>query len=261
MRKRVREGCVLPILETYDRDGLHVIVINRPEKLNALNLEMWETLKAELLESCEKSYTGLVITGSGKAFSSGDDVFEMYSFENEEQALHFFEEVYGAVEALVSCDRVVAGLVNGLAYGGGGEILLLLDYTVALETATISYPEARIGLIPPVLLTYGQKILGPRKALQLALTGKEISARDAVSLGLIDDTAKSIDEAFDKITRFTQSIPIGARPGYLRRVLLRSVLPELKTALSELAKMTVDPIGKRAMGEVVLRWMKRKEGS
>ncbi len=248
----------MPVLETFDRDGLHVIVLNRPGKLNALNRQVWEELTAELRGSCKGDYDGLVITGSGRAFSSGDDIVEMYNFKDESEARDFFDRVYSAVETLVSCDRVVAGLVNGLAYGGGGEILLLLDYTVALENAVIAYPEARIGLIPPVLLTIGPRVIGYRKALQLALTGREIQASEAVDLGLIDDTARSIDEAFEKIARFARSTPRGARPGYMRRMLLRSTLPVLKDALWELASMTVDPVGKKAMGEVVKGWARRR---
>ncbi len=248
----------MPVLETFDRDGLHVIVLNRPEKLNALNRQVWEELAAELRESCNGDYAGLVVTGSGRAFSSGDDIVEMYNFRDESEALDFFGKVYNAVETLLSCNRVVAGLVNGLAYGGGGEILLLLDYTVALENAVVAYPEARIGLIPPVLLTIGPRILGHRKALQLALTGREIPASEAVDLGLIDDTARSIDEAYEKIARFAKGTPEGARPGYIRRVLLRNALPVLRDALNELALMTVDPVGKKAMGEVVSSWMRRR---
>ncbi len=137
---------------------------------------------------------------------------EIYSFKDESETHDFLGRVYSAFETLVSCDRVVAGLVNGLAFGGGGEILLLLDYTV------IAYPEARICLIPPVLLTLGPRVLGYRKALQLALTGREIQASKAVDLGLIDDTARTIDEAFEKIARFTRETPESARPGYMRRI-------------------------------------------
>ncbi len=248
----------MSILETFDRDGLHVIVLNRPEKLNALNRRVWEELTAELRESCKGEYAGLVITGAGRAFSSGDDIVEMYNFKDRSEALGFFDKVHSAVETLVSCNQVVAGLVNGLAYGGGGEILLLLDYTVALENSVIAYPEARIGLIPPVLLTIGPGVIGYRKALQLALTGREISASEAVGLGLIDDTARTIDEAFEKIAGFTRKTPRGARPGLMRRMLLRSTLPVLKDALHELALMTVDHIGKKAMGEVVEGWMRRR---
>ena len=166
-------------------DGVGVVRMLRPEKLNALNLEMWRSLRGLVERAC-RGFEGVVITGSGRAFSAGDDIAAMLSLEDRAGIDEFFGEVSLAIESIALCRRPVVAAVNGIAAGGGAEILLVVDGVVAVRGAWISFPEALIGLLPPILLTLGSGLLGPRKAKYLALTGERIPVEEAQRMGLVD---------------------------------------------------------------------------
>ena len=174
------------IVEVLEGGDVALIRLSRPEKLNAITRDMWERLASEVNRLCSEA-KALVFTGSGRAFSAGDDIGEMYSLESPSDARGFFSALASAVEAIVKCRRPLVAAVNGLAVGGGGEILLLMDYVVASKSAWISFPESRIGLIPPLLLTLGSMQLGPRLARSLALSGRRLAAEEALYLGLADE--------------------------------------------------------------------------
>ena len=160
--------------------------LNRPEKLNAMTSSMWYEL-AELLDRACRDSDALVVTGVGRAFSSGDDIGEMHSLKDALEASRFFHSLERAITSLASCRRPVVAAVNGVAVGGGAEMLLLTDYVVASKGALIGFPESRIGLIPPLLLAVGVLQLGGKKARTLALTGKLLEAEEARELGIIDE--------------------------------------------------------------------------
>lgn len=164
------------------------VKLDRPEKLNALDKSMWLGLsEAVRRASADGRVKCLVITGSGRAFSSGDDIREMIRLSSVEEADEFFSKyVANAVDALLACEKPVVFAVNGLAYGGGMELLLLGDVVVASESAVLSVPEVKIGLIPPLMLSVGVAVLGLRKAAYLSLTAKEMTAEEAARMGLVD---------------------------------------------------------------------------
>jgi len=167
-------------------DNVGVIVLERPEKLNALTLSMWTELAEALNAYCSRGLP-VVITGSGRAFSAGDDIGEMYRLSTPSEASRFFSALEAAVKAMVRCRSPVVAAVNGIAVGGGAEMLLLADYVVASKDAWLSFPEARLGLIPPILLSVGLGQLGPRLVRSLALTGRRLSAEEARQLGIVDE--------------------------------------------------------------------------
>ncbi len=232
-------------------------MLNRPEKLNALNRETWRSLRAALEESCnDSSVKAVSITGSGRAFSAGDDIYDMYSFRDKDEAHRFFALIMETLKTLAACSKPVLSLVNGLAYGGGGEILLLTDYNITLKTATIAYPEALIGLFPPVLLTYGKRVIGPRIALQLASTGKPLTATEALELGIIDELVDTLEEGRSRVRIVAGYMRMEA--GLARRFIFRGdIMAELEEALRVLAEKSVEPRARRLMEE----WMKgRRRG-
>lgn len=171
-------------------DNVAVVRLSRPERLNALSLDMWRSLRDVFSRYCRGGVEGVVVTGSGRAFSSGDDIVEMYSLETPERATEFFETLGSVLEEIALCEAPVVAAVNGLAVGGGGEIVLLADYVVASRDSWFSYPEMWLGLIPPVLLTIGTEALGLRRARRLALTGERIDATRALEIGLVDEVVE-----------------------------------------------------------------------
>ena len=189
------------LLEVRRWNGVTLIKLNRPEKLNALNIKLWTLLGNILVEECSGDSRALVITGSGRAFSSGDDIEAMFNLLNREEAAKFFNVVRGTLETLARCPKPVVAAVNGLAVGGGAEMLLLVDYVIASRESWFSFPEARIGLIPPILLTLGVDALGLRSSRKLALIGGVISVDEALKLGLVDevvDSGKLLEVAYER---------------------------------------------------------------
>lgn len=89
----------------------------------------------------------IVITGNGRAFSSGDDIGSMTSLNDQREAEDFFNALLYAVDGLIYTNKPVIGAVNGLAYGGGCEILLFMDVVISTRSARFSIPEGRLGLI------------------------------------------------------------------------------------------------------------------
>lgn len=168
--------------------GVAWIVLDRPEKLNALDKTAWEELKQAFSKaSRDDSVKCVVFTGSGRAFSSGDDIKEMYSLESKREAEAFFKEVIGeAILEILNCEKPIVMAVNGLAYGGGFEILLLADIVIAREDAQFSTPEIKLGLIPPLMASLGPLTIGLKRALTLSLTSKRLTAREALKIGIVD---------------------------------------------------------------------------
>ncbi len=167
-------------------DGLTLLRLSRPEKLNAMTSGMWLSLAEALNKAC-RSASAIVVTGAGRAFSSGDDIGEMHGLQDPIEASRFFHSLEKAVTALAACRRPVVAAVNGVAVGGGAEVLLLMDYVVAYKGALIGFPESRIGLVPPLLLTVGLLQLGGKRARTLALSGRLFSAEEAMALGIVDE--------------------------------------------------------------------------
>jgi enoyl-CoA hydratase len=174
-------------LQIDDVDGIRRITINRPEKLNALNVATLGEL-AQAIEEIESddSVAAVVITGAGeKAFVAGADISELASLgpvEAKEFALNG-QEVFRSIERL---GVPVVAAVNGFALGGGCELAMACHLRVATANAVFGQPEVKLGLIPG----YGgtqrlPRIVGKGRAMELLLTGRNVGAAEAKDIGLV----------------------------------------------------------------------------
>jgi len=173
-------------LKVETAGGIRRITINRPEKLNALNVATVGEL-ARLVEATEtdKKVNAVVITGAGeKAFVAGADISELATLgpvEAKEFAIRG-QEVFRAIERL----RVpVVAAVNGFALGGGCELAMACHMRVASSNAVFGQPEVKLGLIPG----YGgtqrlPRLVGKGRAMELLLTGRNVKAEEAGKIGL-----------------------------------------------------------------------------
>lgn len=226
------------------------ITLERPEKLNALNRDMWIQLADELMRGCSSEAKLVALRGSGRAFCTGDDIKAMYDLKSREDAEDFFNALLLAVERLASCQKPVAAVVHGYAYGGCAEILLLMDYVVGVKGLRIAAPEASLGLIPPILSSLGHLMLG-RRARWIALSGEPLEADEALELGLIDDIVGSVEEAVAKVEE--KALKLEAvdpeAVAVTRRILFSGVAKALKEsgALDELVRLTLTPKAKARM--------------
>ncbi|GAB6148471.1 enoyl-CoA hydratase/isomerase family protein [Stetteria hydrogenophila] len=226
------------------------VVLQRPEKLNALTKEAWLQLAAELGKGCASTARLVALRGEGRAFCTGDDIKAMYDFAGEDDAREFFESLRRAVDALASCRVPVAAVVHGYAYGGCAEILLLIDYVVGVKGAKIAAPEVSLGLIPPMLSPIGSFLLG-RRARWMALSGEPIDVDEARNIGLVDVVVESVEDAVRHVEE-KASILDGVDANAVavtRRILFAPLLGfiEKSGSFEELVKLSLTPQAKARM--------------
>lgn len=176
--------------------GVLTITINRPEALNALNLDTLTELSAKIQESYQSAdIKGVILTGAGeKAFVAGADIKELSSL-SKEQAFALAEKGQTLFKAIEDCPKPVIAAINGFALGGGCEIAMACHIRLASSNAKFGQPEVNLGIIPG----YGgtqrlTQLVGRGKALELILTGDLINAEEAKALGLVNHVVATRDE-------------------------------------------------------------------
>lgn len=169
------------------RDNYAMITMNRPEKLNALNEEMWKGLNEAFLQAeKDPEIRVVVITGKGRAFCAGDDIAVMGSWKSFLDGKNFFLNIaMPLLNTIANYKKPIISLVNGLAFGGGLELNLAFDIVIASEDAIFSVPEGLIGAIPPIAASLGVAVIG-RKMMRYCLTGDQMDAEEARTLGIVD---------------------------------------------------------------------------
>lgn len=164
------------------------LTINRPDVLNALNRSVYKQLSV-ILERLDGDSTvrTVVLTGQGqKAFAAGADIAEMVDL-NGEEGRQFSLLSQQAANRLASIRQTTIAAVNGYAFGGGFELLLACDLCVAAENASFAFPEVGLGIIPSGGGTQRlARIAGVRCAKDLILTGRRISANEALTMGIVN---------------------------------------------------------------------------
>ena len=191
-----------------ERDGnLAVVVIDRPEKLNALNAEVVRQLRDVFRDLRNATaIRGVVLAGAGKkAFVAGADIGELAGMTPLEgvRVSREGQQVFADIE---SFPKPVLAAVGGYALGGGCELSLACHLRVASENARFGLPEVGLGIVPG----YGgtlrlSRIIGLGRAVELTLTGKMINAKEAQRMGLVSAVYPQ-DELLDRAKEFMREI-------------------------------------------------------
>jgi 2-(1,2-epoxy-1,2-dihydrophenyl)acetyl-CoA isomerase len=168
------------------------VMMNRPEALNALNKEMIKGLISKLKEiSVSDEIDVVVLTGNGKAFSSGGDIKSMLGINTEDEFYSIMDHINELVVTLYSIPKITISVISGAAAGLGLSIALATDYIIAEQNSKLAMNFIGIGLIPDGGAHYFlEKRLGEVKAKKLIWEGKILSAESAVHIGLIDEVAQ-----------------------------------------------------------------------
>lgn len=169
-------------------ERIGILTINRPEKLNCLNQQLWKDIQHALKEGDENPVVhAQIITGSGRAFCAGDDISLLTQVLDVKIGKDLLLDcIYGLVDTIIHLQKPLIAAVNGYAYGGGGEIVLLSDLAVASEKALFAQPEGRIGAWPMIFSTFGPFLLGLKVSNELNMVCEPISAQRALAIGLIN---------------------------------------------------------------------------
>ncbi|MDX2127637.1 MAG: enoyl-CoA hydratase-related protein [Chloroherpetonaceae bacterium] len=189
------------------------ITLNRPEALNALNFQLMTELNHALATFDQNpAVRAILISGSEKAFAAGADIKEMVEATPMEMLSKGYLEMWDAVAAI---HKPTIAAVSGYALGGGFELALACDILVASETAKFGFPEVNIGVIPGAGGTQRlSRIVGTKKAMELILTGKQITAADAYGMGLINHVypqSSYLDDAKKLTAEIASKAPLAVR--------------------------------------------------
>jgi len=224
----------LPVL--LERRGpVALLTINRPETLNALDLETLDALEAAVDEAmADDTVRVIMFTGSGnRAFVAGGDIADLNSRRGLAHYLEFAERIHGVFRKIEALDKPTVAAVNGWALGGGTELLLCLDIRLVAQSAKLGLPEITLGLFPGA--GGSQRIIrqiAPCKAKELMFTGKRISAQEAVDLGLANRVvpdAELMQSAFALAEEIAQKSPLVLK--ILKRTLDDGADMPLRTSL------------------------------
>jgi enoyl-CoA hydratase len=170
------------IVEKHGKVG--IIRLNRPRALNALNAQLIKEL-GEALSGFESDAAigAIVLTGSERAFAAGADIKEMSGKTYTEA---FLEDFIANWHVLAETRKPTIAAVAGFALGGGCELAMMCDFTIAAETAKFGQPEIKLGVIPGAGGTQRlARYVGKAKAMDLILTGRMMDAKEAERCGLV----------------------------------------------------------------------------
>ena len=175
-----------------------LLTLNRPDKLNALNSELLAAIVRALDDiELDSSVRAVVVTGAGRAFSAGADIagFQGHLEASPAEAVaHFMRPGHRMTRRVESFSKPIIAAVNGLAFGGGCELVESAHIALAADTAIFSKAEINIGIIP----TFGgtQRLprnVGRKAAIELILSGRTFGAAEAAQLGLVNRVVPDTD--------------------------------------------------------------------
>ncbi len=169
------------------------IKLNRPEKLNVLDLRMLQELYSALVKADkDKGVQAILIMGVDKAFSAGADLRELKR-KNFEAGLRWLKAYLKVIQVLRETGKPVIAVVNGVCVAGGHEIAMACDFVVAGESARLGQPEVIVG---STAMGIGVQLLplivGEKRAREMLLTGRLLSAKEALQIGLINRVVEDI---------------------------------------------------------------------
>jgi methylglutaconyl-CoA hydratase len=172
--------------------GIASITLNRPEKRNALNAELLVALREALQRAADDPAVRLLlIQGAGKDFCAGLDLSEVTS--TEEDALASARRLGELFIAMRRHAKPIVAAVRGRALGGGAGLATASDLILAVESAQFGYPEVKLGFIPAIVTTMLRRSVGERQAFELAVGGEQIHARQAQTMGLINQVYPDVE--------------------------------------------------------------------
>ncbi len=213
-------------------EGVGTIRLDRP-KMNALNAQMQEEIRAAAAEATERDdVKAVVVYGGEKVFAAGADVKEM----NDMSYTDMIKRSSGLTSAFSAVARIpkpVVAAVTGYALGGGCELALCADIRIAAENATFGQPEILLGIIPGAGGTQRlTRLVGPSRAKDIIFTGRFVAADEALAIGLADKVVPAeqvYDEAVAWAGRFARGATYALRAA--KEAIDRGLEVDLETGL------------------------------
>ncbi len=177
-----------PVVCEVAEEGIAIIAIRRPERFNALNLEVKARVEKHVRAmASDPAIAAIILTGENGVFVAGTDIAEMVDMTSADHQRLDTGAMFGALR---DCATPLIAAVEGLALGGGCEMALACDLIIAGEGAKFGQPEIRVGIMPgaggtQLLL----RTVGRYRAMKMLLTGEPVAAADAFAMGLVSEIA------------------------------------------------------------------------
>jgi len=205
-------------IEVLRDDAIATVVLNRPEKLNALTKSMWRSLGDTITElSVDDRLRCIILRGAGeKAFSPGNDIGEFATERaNKTQAIAYGEVMHAALHALEACRHPVVAQIHGVCVGGGLEIAALCDLRICGEGSRFGVPIKNLGLTMAYAeMTPLLRLVGHAVALEILLDGRIFDAAEALKKRLVTRVVPDSEvaaEARATAQRIVEGAPLVAR--------------------------------------------------
>jgi methylglutaconyl-CoA hydratase len=179
-------------------DGVGRIILARPEKRNALDLAAARELRESLREFAADSAVRVVLlSADGDDFCAGADLSALNALLDADAATQLQDaEALGDVfRVMREMPQVVVAAVRGRALAGGAGLATACDIVIAHEDARFGYPEVRVGFVPAMVMAILRRLVGEKRAFELVATGRQVSAREALELGLVSRVVAAADFA------------------------------------------------------------------
>ena len=179
-------------LRTDRSDGVLTLTLNRPDRRNALDAELRDSLAAALDEAaCAEATSAVVLTGTGGAFCAGGDLGRFEELHDARIYRHVSHGLTELMEAIERLEKPVIAAIDGVATGAGLTLALSCDWRIASPSARLLFREGRLGLVP----THGGiarlvKLLGLARAKEALLSDDDLDAAAALRLGLVSEVAE-----------------------------------------------------------------------
>ncbi|MFO1468687.1 MAG: enoyl-CoA hydratase/isomerase family protein [Steroidobacteraceae bacterium] len=233
------------------RDGVALLTLNRPEAMNTLSLAMGrDLLNAALACANDRQVRAVVLTGAGKAFCAGGDLRGMQESGADLQRflLELTTHLHGAIGVFTQMDAPVIAAVNGTTAGAGVGLLAMADIAIAAQGTRITMAYTGVGLTPDGSTTFFlPRLVGVRRAAELMLTNRVLSAEEALDWGLLNQVVPDA-EVVSTALALAQKLaagPTGAYGGVKR--MLAATAGALETQLA-LEARTISGQGASAEG-------------
>lgn len=212
------------MLSHHDEGDVAVLTLNRPDRRNALNVELCAILGETIQAKTARGARAIVITGEGSSFCSGADLDAVYGEA-------FLTALYGLFGKILGAPMPVIAAINGPAIGAGAQLALACDLRVGDERARFSIPTARNGLaVDPWTIRRSIELMGASHAQRLLIGAGEISRDEALTCGFVQ-RAGSLDDALSWAQEISGLAPLSL--AYSKRVFNNPHLPSSDESLRE----------------------------
>lgn len=198
------------------KDHVAYITVNRPKVLNALRMKTKEELEHAIdIIAADDSILGVIITGTGRSFISGNDISEIKIDSKGEETVAMSTQAHRMFDKFEAMGKPIIAAVNGYAMGGGTELSLACDIRIASSKAVFALPEVHLGVAP----CYGgtqrlPRLVGTGVAKELLFTGRKVKADEAKEIGLVNkvvEHAELMNEAEILIRSILKNAPIAVK--------------------------------------------------